>query len=109
MGRAQGVFSMLAHPEISNIGSSGIPGNSQNWQQEKPYPISLPCSQPPALLELLFSGNVQENCCISGDLSSLSQDKTRLAKNVGDLCADINERESSRRKEFVFHSPQPCS
>lgn len=50
-----------------------------------------------------------ENCWVSNNLNSFSQDKTRLAKNVNNLCVDNNERESTRKKEFVFHSPQCCS
>lgn len=50
-----------------------------------------------------------ENCWVSNDLNSLSQDKTQLAKNVNNLCVDNNERENTRKKEFVFHSLQCCS
>lgn len=50
-----------------------------------------------------------QNCWVSNDLNSLSQDKTQLAKNVNNLCVDNNERESTKQKEFVFHSPQCCS
>lgn len=50
-----------------------------------------------------------ENCWVSNDLNSFSQDKSRLAKNVNYLCVDNNERESVRKKEFDFHSPQCCS
>lgn len=53
--------------------------------------------------------NYAENGCVSNDLNPFSQDKTRLAKNVNNLCVDNNERESMRKKQFVFHSPQRCS
>lgn len=53
--------------------------------------------------------NYAKNCCVSNDLNPFSQDKTRPAKNVNNLCVDNNKRESTRKKQFVFHSPQHCS
>lgn len=75
---------------------------------EEIQPLShlLPTSCP---VGTSFIMKYAENCWVSNDLNSSSQDKTWLAKNVNNLCVDNNERESTRKKEFVFHSPRCCS
>lgn len=112
----QGTGGILRAGAVVSLGIQKFPALAAQESQEtlrnssRRYPLPFPTLLPTSCsLELLLSGNVQENYCISDDLSSLSQGKTRLAKNVSDFCVENKERESSRRKGFVFHSPQPCS